>query len=420
MNQDECPGGNETTAVRGHYAAILVPPESRRIAPRPRHEVSPGLLVVLRLLFRYSYWRDAWILRGIGEWHGPVLRPAERPAAAKAGPVPSRAPRIHRHKRSRPIRVRAPSAVLPLGRTPLMALALPGIVVAGALGFMMAPGHGARQSLPTLTEHVSSGVLRVSVPSGWRRQVSPASTAQLGLSDELALAPAASRGAMLVMGRTVTTDPQLLPQSLLASLPATPRSQTITVGRISFYRYLNLLARGESTSESVYAVPTTVGTVLGVCRTGKAQPGFTSTCERSLATLRLTSGTVLPLGPSPRYASALDAVISRLNAARRGLDAQLRDARTPRAQARAASALAAAHAEAASALLRLAAGPASAASAATAGALKVSERAYGALALAAAQDDARAYRAASSSLQRATKALDAALARLSALGYRFS
>jgi hypothetical protein len=42
---------------------------------RPRREVSPGLTTVLRPLFRYSYSRDAYVLRGIGGKHGPVLRP---------------------------------------------------------------------------------------------------------------------------------------------------------------------------------------------------------------------------------------------------------------------------------------------------------------------------------------------------------
>lgn len=402
---------------RGYYTEDRLLPESRRIVPRQRHDVSSAVLLLLWPFFRYCGWRDAWVLRGIGERCGPVLRLAERPTAATAAPAASRAHRSH--KPWWPIRVRPrPTGLLP-GSTLVVALALGGILAAGALGFAIARTSDGRQSLPALDKHVSTGGLQVSVPAGWRRR-NPPPTPQLGLADVLALAPAASGGGMLVVGRAVTTDPRLLPQGLLAALPDAPRPQIVKLGKVSFYRYLNLSPRGESKSETVYAVPTTVGTILGVCLMRQASPGFTSSCERSLGALKLASGTVLPLGPAPSYASALNAVISRLNDVRRGVGSQLRAARAPRAQAKAANELAAAHAEAAAALLRLSAGPASAANAAVATALEMTGRAYGALGLAAARNDVRAYAAASASLAGATAALDSALARLTALGYRFS
>lgn len=43
-------------------------------SPRPRHEVAPALIVLLRPLLRYSSHRDAYVLRLIGHRHGPVLR----------------------------------------------------------------------------------------------------------------------------------------------------------------------------------------------------------------------------------------------------------------------------------------------------------------------------------------------------------
>jgi hypothetical protein len=46
---------------------------SARQLIRPRHEVPAWMLVVLWPLFRYSAWRDAWILRVVGERFGPVL-----------------------------------------------------------------------------------------------------------------------------------------------------------------------------------------------------------------------------------------------------------------------------------------------------------------------------------------------------------
>lgn len=41
---------------------------------RPRREVSPATLACLRPFFRYSYSRDAFVLRAIGNTRGPVLR----------------------------------------------------------------------------------------------------------------------------------------------------------------------------------------------------------------------------------------------------------------------------------------------------------------------------------------------------------
>jgi hypothetical protein len=43
---------------------------------RTRHYVSPMLVPVLRLLFRHSGSRDAYVLRGVGNRMGPVLRPS--------------------------------------------------------------------------------------------------------------------------------------------------------------------------------------------------------------------------------------------------------------------------------------------------------------------------------------------------------
>jgi hypothetical protein len=47
-------------------------------APRRRHYVSPSILVLLKPLFRYSVARDAYVLRGVGNTRGPVLRRERR------------------------------------------------------------------------------------------------------------------------------------------------------------------------------------------------------------------------------------------------------------------------------------------------------------------------------------------------------
>jgi hypothetical protein len=42
--------------------------------PLARHEVLGALPVLLSPLFRYSMSHDAWVLRGVGTWFGPVFR----------------------------------------------------------------------------------------------------------------------------------------------------------------------------------------------------------------------------------------------------------------------------------------------------------------------------------------------------------
>lgn len=50
-----------------------------RDTPRPRRIVGPCVFALLRPVLRYSHSREAWVLRIVGNRHGPVLRRAERP-----------------------------------------------------------------------------------------------------------------------------------------------------------------------------------------------------------------------------------------------------------------------------------------------------------------------------------------------------
>ena len=45
-----------------------------RTQQRPRRYLAPHWLLVLKLVFRYSATRDAYVLRVIGQSRGPVLR----------------------------------------------------------------------------------------------------------------------------------------------------------------------------------------------------------------------------------------------------------------------------------------------------------------------------------------------------------
>jgi hypothetical protein len=436
-----------------------VPLPSSRQFPRPRRNVPRWVITALTPWFRYSASRNAWILRGIGHSAGPVLtttgseqrstaperrgakadqrrgkaeehRRAEaeqRRSAAKAA-QPPRTPILPSSIPSRRQSIRRPRwtiqgarwsvpRVPAFSRTGLaVALAAGATLAAAALGFTVARTAHSGGASHVSSAASASGLLRVSVPSGWSQRAAPAGL-PLTLTDELAISPSARTRDVLVVGRALEAQSQLLPQSLVASLGSLPAATPVRLGPTSFYRYSNLTLHGTPWSASVYATPTTAGAVLGVCLTRAAPAGVVSGCERSLTTLRLTSGHELPLGAIPAYAAGLNATMQKLNALRAGLGANLRDARSATAQARAAYALAAAHSAAATALLRLRAGAADAANRAVANALALDGAAYRGLAQAASQQRVRAYNQARAAVRAATSAWQGAYSRLGFYGY---
>jgi hypothetical protein len=234
------------------------------------------------------------------------------------------------------------------------------------------------------------------------------------------LSPRQASGASLTIGTGHDGDSTLLPSSLRASLPTPPAAQVVELGSLRFYRYLSVVPQGQSDVESVYALPTSAGTVTALCATRTANMRFVSTCESILATMTLTSATPLPLGMNVAYALALDAAIRKLNLTRSRASASLQSAGTAAAQAAAATALATAHEAAASAVAALSPGAAATANAALVAALRATAAGYRSLAAAAAHNDQRSYENAQASLGRASGALSAAFAQLRALGYRVS
>lgn len=86
-------GGTIATAALLMVAALAFRP---RMRPRPRRYVSPRTLVIAqRTGFRYSHYRDAYVLRLVGSRFGPVL---------KSNPTPSdlREPPLRRRPRRTP------------------------------------------------------------------------------------------------------------------------------------------------------------------------------------------------------------------------------------------------------------------------------------------------------------------------------
>jgi hypothetical protein len=280
------------------------------------------------------------------------------------------------------------------------------ILFAALLGFTIAWMTAGSVSVRRSAQ-ASAGLLNVAIPAGWRQQPVAAAT-RLHLSDELELRPSRAAGS-LVIGRS--SAPQaLIAQTVQSWSAARLRPQTIAFGGARYVRYGSGSSPG---AESVFVLPTTIGSIVGVCRPSS----LTSRCEQVLASLQ-ASPTAPRVSLNISYASSLSAIIENLSHVSSTANASLLKATDATEQAAAAGTLATADANAAASLLGLRAGAASAANSALAAALRMRSRAYGALARAATAEDATSYATARAAVTRAGAALSSAFARLRAYGYQ--
>ena len=60
------------SASAGRFTRSSAPAGEGRV-PRPRRAVPPWSRPIVRLFFRYSYSRDAYVLRLVGRRRGPVV-----------------------------------------------------------------------------------------------------------------------------------------------------------------------------------------------------------------------------------------------------------------------------------------------------------------------------------------------------------
>jgi hypothetical protein len=286
-------------------------------------------------------------------------------------------------------------------------------VLAAAIGYMAAPSHAGSPASSRPGGTASAGAIEVTIPAEWHR-VGSERTPRLGLSNELVLARVGAPGDDLAVGAAITTDASLLPRTVLRSVTSKPSPQVVTLGADQFYRYIDLRPTGAAAPESLYALPTTKGTVIGVCRPS----GLASRCEQVLASLRVKSGRVLGLGPDPAVGSALNRVLAQLNPAVAAAGARLRAATNPAGQAAGAREISTAYEQAASAIGGLAPGPAAASALVKLSrALSDTARGYGELAAAASTANQTRYHVAQSSVAIARRRISAALVALAQLGY---
>jgi hypothetical protein len=221
---------------------------------------------------------------------------------------------------------------------------------------------------------------------------------------------------VLIIGQ-LAGDSSPLPRTVLTAFSA-QAPEVVRLGPVVLYQYRTAARTGLPGGERTYAMPTTTGTVIAICRPMEASPAFMTGCTGVLATIRLRSGRALPVGVSSPYARALSAVITQLNAVRSSAAHELATAGTEQAQASAALRLARAHAQAASSVTHLQAGQAASVNAALAHALLVTADGYRALALAASHRNLSAYKTARAALATAAQTQDSAFQQLRAFGYR--
>ncbi len=294
---------------------------------------------------------------------------------------------------------------------------LAGAVAVAVVGFALAR-YGAGKTTaapPPLSRQASVADITIDYPPTWHA-VAAQTVPLVPMGDVLTLAADAAKRSLLIIGTQQSATPSGLPAQLAATVPATTKPQLVTLGKARFYRFLNLTPKGQNVAESVYTLPTSVGTVTAVCSAPSFTTSFTSSCERALATLKLTTGNIRSIGVDPGYALELNRILGPLNDVRRSAGPGLRSSKVA-ARARAASALAAAHARAASAAGHITVGEVSSANQALVTALNRNAAAYKALSQAAAKQDVSAYGRAEASLVSAGSGLDAAYTQLRLLGY---
>jgi TIR domain len=218
-------------------------------------------------------------------------------------------------------------------------LTLLGVSLSAAAGFTMVPGVARSHASQSLPNSASNQVLEVAMPVSWERRSALVRSVAPQLAEELSLESVSSEGA-LVIGVAQSSSATLLPDDLLTSMVVMPRKETVKVGPLIAYRYREVKPQGSGVVETVYAIPTTAGILIGLCPLGVVPRSSEGVCEQILGSLKLLSGKLLRPGPRPTYADAIRDALTRLNAERAMLDRQFAKTTSADAQASVASRIA--------------------------------------------------------------------------------
>ncbi len=302
---------------------------------------------------------------------------------------------------------------------PIAILAVLGVAAVVA-GFLLGSSGSGGKSSPTFANSATVGPVQLRYPSGWQLGAAQPAIPGITFSSPLALGRSPS-GAGLTAGVVAAAGgPTLLAPSFRTQVAgALPTPTPVRLGSAEAYRYSDLQDRGLAGTVTLYAVPTSAGTVTIACwSSSAAAAGFHADCGQVAATLRLVGVTAYPLGPSPAFGHQLTQSFDRLRAASSAPLAALHAAKTPGAQAAAARKLAHAYSDAAQGLARAGVTPmVRDAQAAIVGSLTQLAGAYSRAAAAAQSGSAAAYARAGKAINSASAGLGASLRTLTDLGY---
>jgi hypothetical protein len=282
----------------------------------------------------------------VGGWTSTAPPPEREPAApsgTSTGPAQiGKRPEPAVTDRPSPARTRrswALSAAIAVGIAAITGVA------ASALGTDGRERRGSLSAQPAPVMLLARGIT-LEVPVGWRRD--PGGEPVLpGVGD--GIVARGPDGQRIVFGRADRSwsNHRLLPDTLHAGR----RAQTTATrhgGRALRYDGVRIAGR----SAFVYSVPTTKGVATVTCF------ATAQTCSAIGASLQITAGKVLPLGPDPAFINDVGRVLGWLEARERPVAAQLRRASTPASRVAATKKLWWTYAGASKRLRRLDVGPA--------------------------------------------------------------
>ncbi|MEA2136656.1 MAG: eukaryotic-like serine/threonine-protein kinase, partial [Solirubrobacteraceae bacterium] len=298
-------------------------------------------------------------------------------------------------------------------------------VVAAVFGFVIGGSGGSKGSgTGKPTAATSNADVEALFPKGWTKVSSAPRIPGMALSEPIAMAPPAAKGAQSVVVGQVkqgAANPTLLPAGFLQALgldagELPPRAPVqLSRSKLQAYRYANLRPRGLSKAITLFTVPTSAGVATLACVDPETN------CESIANTLKLNAGTAFPVGPNKDYAAALGKTLGGLNKKVTPGRAALQGAKTPKAQAAAAGTLGSAYGGAAKTLAALKVSPADASiNTQLSGALKQTGQAYGKLAAAARSGNKSGYAKARTTVQRGEQAVANALQSVQTGGYKIA
>jgi Protein kinase domain len=407
------------------YAHLTEPPPrltSRRagLAPALDAVVERGLAKEPSARFASATELVAAAQDALDQTSGPILDGDAPPAAGNGGPSARSGETVV----DRALRRRAPVIAVESERRVSRELVAAGVATAlllTLLGFLIGRlAHGEPETAPPGV--AVGGPLALEFPTDdWApADEGPPEIPALELASPIALVSERGDGAALVAGLgREARGPRLLPPEFVTLLERQPRREAVRIGALEGFRYRGLRHRQVPGELTVYAVPTTAGVATTACLAPRGADEALARCEAVATTLSLREGEQLPLGANERYAAAMNTALAALEAQRVSGLRELREARTPIGQARAADGLAEAFRGTAAGLAGASPGPLEQGihrSVATA--LSRAADGYGSLAEAARAGRRNAYDRAAAKVARAEEALDVAVLALERLGYR--